>query len=126
MVGFMMLRGWRQALVAVLSLAALISCSSGRVNDPSPTKAPVDYVALERAIEDRIANGSVSLDNIRAVLVNVDGQTKVEDYRHGASPESTTHVWSVTKSVVSTLIGIAIADGIVGGLDDTARGSDGI
>ncbi len=52
------------------------------------------------------------------MLVTVDGETKISHYRHGFTAEDTTHVWSVTKSVVSTLIGIAIADGILGGLDD--------
>jgi CubicO group peptidase (beta-lactamase class C family) len=80
---------------------------------------PVDYHALEIAIENKIGNSSVSMDNVRAVLVSVDGQPRVTHYRHGATAEDTTHIWSVTKSVVSTLIGIAISDGLIRNLDQT-------
>jgi CubicO group peptidase (beta-lactamase class C family) len=38
-------------------------------------------------------------------------------YRHGFTATDTTHIWSVTKSVVSTLVGIAISEGILGSLD---------
>ena len=114
-----MIRGWRLLVVLLLSLAVLGSCSTGRNGVPPPAPAKtVDYAALKQAIEDEITGGSISLDNVRAVLVSVDGQPKISHYRHGATAEETTHVWSVTKSVVSTLIGIAIADGIVSGLDD--------
>jgi CubicO group peptidase (beta-lactamase class C family) len=113
-----MIRGWRLVLVLLLSLVALASCSTGRGGDPAPSPTSVDYAALEQAIENEITGSSISLDSIRAVLVSVDGQTTIAHYRHGATAESTTHVWSVTKSVLSTLIGIAIADGIVSDLDD--------
>ena len=113
-----MIRGWRLLVVLLLSLAALASCSTGRDRDPARSPTSVDYAALEQAIEDEITSSSISLDNVRSVLVSVDGQPKISHYRHGATAEETTHVWSVTKSVVSTLIGIAIADGIVSGLDD--------
>jgi CubicO group peptidase (beta-lactamase class C family) len=79
----------------------------------------VDYGALQQAIEDEITSRSASLDSIRAVLVSVDGRTRISHYRHGTTAEDTTHVWSVTKSVVATLIGIAIDDGLVSGLDGT-------
>lgn len=114
-----MIRGWRLVLVLLLSLAALASCSTGRDRDPARSPTSVDYAALEQAIEDEIASSSISLDNVRAVLVSVDGQPKISHYRHGATAEDSTHVWSVTKSVVSTLVGIAIDDGIISGLDDT-------
>ena len=58
-----------------------------------------------------------ALDDVRAVLVNVDGETKIAHYRHGFTENDYLHVWSVTKSVVSILIGIAIADGLITGLD---------
>ena len=108
-------------LALVLCCAALASCSLRTAPEPSlqPSKPPIDYQALEGAIENKIKNSSVSMENVRVVLVSVDGQTKVSHYRHGATAEDTTHVWSVTKSVVSTLIGIAISDGLIGSLDQT-------
>lgn len=117
----MILRGWRVALVLVLTVATLASCSSARIREPSPqpSTAQVDYQALEDAVENRITTGPVSLDNVRAVLISVNGQTAVSHYRHGFTSQDTTHVWSVTKSVLSTLVGIAIADGLLGSLDET-------
>ena len=56
-------------------------------------------------------------DNVRAVLVSVEGESKVDHYRHSFAAADTTYVWSVTKSVVSTLIGITISDGIIDSLD---------
>ncbi len=62
--------------------------------------------------------GPARLDNVRAVIVDVDGETKIAHYRHGYTGEGHLHVWSVTKSVVSTLIGIATADGLIADLDE--------
>ena len=97
----------------------LAACSSGQTPAPTPTpsRAPIDYPALEAAIEDKISSGSVARDNVRAVLVSVDGETRIPHYRHGFTATDTTHIWSVTKSVVSTLVGIAISEGILGSLD---------
>jgi CubicO group peptidase (beta-lactamase class C family) len=85
---------------------------------PAPSRA-VDYTAMETAIEDKINSGSVSLSTINAVLVSVGGETKLAHYRNGSRPEDALHVWSVTKSVVSALIGIAIDEKIISGLDTT-------
>ena len=52
-------------------------------------------------------------------MVSVDGQTVIAHYRNGSKPEQALHVWSVTKSVISVLIGIAISEKIISGLDQT-------
>jgi CubicO group peptidase (beta-lactamase class C family) len=72
---------------------------------------------MESAIETSISSGPAAMDNVRAVLVIVDGRTEVAHYRHGFGGADHAHVFSVTKSVVSTLVGIAIADGLIAGLD---------
>ena len=117
----MIFRALRLIVVVVVTLATLASCSFAKTAEHSPAspKAPIDYLALEAAIENKIVTGSVALDNVCAVLVSVDGETKISHYRHGFTAEDTTHVWSITKSVVSTLIGIAISDGIIDSLDQT-------
>ena len=53
----------------------------------------------------------------RAVLVNVDGETKIAHYRHGFTENDHGHVFSVTKSVLSILIGIAVDDGLIADID---------
>ena len=86
---------------------------------PGPAKAAADYAAMEAVIEDKISSGSLALSTIDAVLVSVDGETKVAHYRNGSKPDDALHVWSVTKSVVSALIGIAIDEKIISGLNAT-------
>jgi CubicO group peptidase (beta-lactamase class C family) len=74
---------------------------------------------METAIEAKISSGSLTLSTINAVLVSVGGETKLAHYRNGSKPQDALHVWSVTKSVVSALIGIAIEEKIISGLDAT-------
>jgi len=110
-----------RSILALFMLLAVASCSSPAAPQAKPglAKAAVDYAAMESAIEDKISSGSLALSTIEAVLVSVDGETKVAHYRNGSKPEDALHVWSVTKSVVSALIGIAIDEKIISGLDAT-------
>lgn len=75
------------------------------------TPAAVDYEKLEAAIADAIDNGGLGMRGINPVLVSVDGRTVVSHYRHGHGPDEQLHLWSVTKSVTSALVGIGIAAG---------------
>ena len=52
-------------------------------------------------------------NNITGILIQKDGETKYENYFHGYSAENAAHVFSVTKSVFSALIGIAIEKGLI-------------
>ena len=106
-------------LLTMLLLVATVACGPAAPPSPTPppSKAPIDYVALEAEIEQTIRTGPATLDNVRAVLVNVDGETKIAHYRHDFTEDDYLHVFSVTKSVLSILIGIAIADGLIAGLD---------
>ncbi len=79
--------------------------------------AGVDGAALQQRIEDYIASGPAPLDNVRAVLVVVDGHTQLEYYRHGFTASDHEHVWSVTKSVIATLVGIALGERLIPSLD---------
>jgi CubicO group peptidase (beta-lactamase class C family) len=86
---------------------------------PSSTSRTVDYAEIDAGIEDKISSGSATLDSVQGVLVSVDGQTVIAHYRNGFDAAKTEHMWSVTKSVVATLIGIAISDGLIESLDQT-------
>ncbi len=56
-------------------------------------------------------------DNITGILIQKDDEIRYENYFHGYSAENAAHVYSVTKSVFSALIGIAIGKGMIGSID---------
>jgi CubicO group peptidase (beta-lactamase class C family) len=53
-----------------------------------------------------------------SVIVLADGRTVYERYDDSAATDHH-HVWSVTKSIISTLVGIAIGEGKIAGVDAT-------
>ena len=53
-------------------------------------------------------------DNITGILIQKDDEIRYENYFHGYSAENAAHVYSVTKSVFSALIGIALEKGLIG------------
>jgi hypothetical protein len=105
----MNVRTARWLLIMIVMLVTAVGCSpAAPPSSPAPASQPrIDYVALGAEIEKAIITGPVTLDKVRAVLVNVDGETKIAHYRHGFTEEDHGHVFSVTKSVLSSLIGIA-------------------
>jgi len=58
---------------------------------------------------------------IRSLLVQRHGVLVREEYFHGGAADSLEQVWSVTKSVTSTLIGIALEHGYLTSLDQTLK-----
>lgn len=90
------------------------STPSGSTSTPSGSRLSTDSVApatdpIAAAISAAF-NSYTAFDQIRAVIVMVDGRTRFEHYYSSSANESR-NVFSVTKSVVSTLIGLAISEG---------------
>ena len=56
--------------------------------------------------------------NIRQIVAYKDNILEIEEYREGFSIEDTMNVMSVTKSITSLLIGIAIDKGFIRSVDD--------
>ena len=56
--------------------------------------------------------------NIRQIVAYKDNILEIEEYKEGFSKEDTMNVMSVTKSVTSLLIGIAIDKGFIKSVDD--------
>lgn len=73
---------------------------------------------LSERLEAYFASQPDAFRNRRAVLVSVDGRLVVEHYHH-SSPDTTVNVQSVGKSVMASLIGIALAEGRLRGVDQT-------
>jgi CubicO group peptidase (beta-lactamase class C family) len=95
-------------VVGVL-VTVLTACSTATA--PAPDRRS----DLAAGIDSFLDTGSGRYDQVRAVLVDVAGERR---YTRG-DPTSRGNVYSVTKSVLSTLIGIAVDRGQIGGLDRT-------
>ena len=54
-----------------------------------------------------------SYNNIGGIVVRKKGQTVYEKYYNECDADSTFHVYSVTKSIISILIGIALEKGYI-------------
>ena len=113
------------AVTAVVSVAAACTAAPTpaptRTPSPSPTPAAtttievrpptgIDYVALETELKRRLAAGPETMKEVRSILVSVDGRTELAFYQ-GSKATDHRHVWSVTKSVLSILVGIAVDEG---------------
>jgi CubicO group peptidase (beta-lactamase class C family) len=81
---------------------------------PQAAAQGIDAQALDRARALLATN-----PNTRCLLVERNGVLVMEEYLNGASANDFFDVRSVTKSVTSTLVGIAIEAGFLRGLDQT-------
>ena len=100
----------------ILVLALLSGCLGPA---PGGDTSPGLSATIARGLAEQIALGAdigADYSGLRAVIVTVDGATVLERY-YGCSPDDTHDVRSVTASVLSTLVGIAVADGVLR-LDD--------
>ena len=70
-----------------------------------------------RALAELEAAIAADYSNIAGMVVRKDGRLVYENYFGGCTRESRVHVFSVTKSVVSILIGIALDKGYLESLD---------
>jgi CubicO group peptidase (beta-lactamase class C family) len=121
-------------VVAALVLATLPGCdgsasdrdSSANTPATSTAAAPTAASELTRVgseIAQRIDSFIDPVKNavfrpVRAVLIEADGHTVLENYYRGSSSD-TSNVYSVTCSVIGTLIGIALSDGSLRSIDQS-------
>jgi CubicO group peptidase (beta-lactamase class C family) len=83
-----------------------------------PTKAPTarpgldetQITSLETAVKEKYPN-------VLSILVQKNGVLVYEKYEHGQTQDSANPVFSVTKSVTSALVGIAMQEGYIKSLD---------
>jgi CubicO group peptidase (beta-lactamase class C family) len=101
--------GVRRIPVVLLAAFALLSCSS-----TSSVLTP----EAEEALEDAFASAR-RIDGIKSLVVGQQGRLVAERYYNSAGPDSHHDVRSVTKSITSALIGIAIENGYIASVDQT-------
>jgi CubicO group peptidase (beta-lactamase class C family) len=91
-------------VVGVVCLVwSLAACSASHPKPAAPDP-------LAAAIAAHLDSYIVVHDQVRAIIVDVDGQRRFERY-YAATADQSRSSFSVTKSVISTLVGIAIAEG---------------
>jgi CubicO group peptidase (beta-lactamase class C family) len=103
-----------RSMIIALVLAVSLACGAQPAAGPV-TSAPPE---LGTAIDDYVAHGAVNLRNIRAVLVSQRGELLAERYYH-SDAAAYAEIHSATKSVVSTLVGVALTKGDLESLDQT-------
>ena len=108
------------AVGVVLATVVLIGLSSCSPSDPQRAAPSAATPAELGAKIDRYISNiySPAASRVRAVVVTVDGRVRAAVYRHG-SPTQTYDVHSITKSVIGTLVGLALDEGRLRSLDDT-------
>ena len=60
---------------------------------------------------------SKDYSNMAGMVIRKDGETVYENYYNGFSADNRIHVFSVTKSILSILIGIALDKGYIESVD---------
>jgi CubicO group peptidase (beta-lactamase class C family) len=105
----------RTTLPALLVAAALVllGCSG---NDTSTGSTAPDVAAMRADLRE-LARNTPSFDEVRAIVVATPDEILLEQY-YGADRATTWDLQSVTKSVVSTLVGIAVDEGLIDSVDE--------
>jgi len=83
-----------------------------------PATNGFDPLALNAALDEA---GSTSREHLHSVLVVRHGKLVAERYFRGWDRTMGSNVKSVSKSILATLIGIAVGSGDIGGPDDSLR-----
>ena len=74
--------------------------------------APYDSAALERALRR-----AEQLRPLSSLLISHDGELVVENYYNGMRADRTVNLKSISKTLLSPLVGIAIRDSLLAGVD---------
>ena len=105
---------------SALALLFLVPVGVGRYPEPGkhielPTpRAP--QVPVMQVVRQAV-DAAKSLPRVRSLLISVQGEPLVERYFHGARRSRAANVKSVSKSIISALVGIAVADGLIPSVD---------
>src|SRR3712207_4838253 len=107
----------RRMVVLLVAVLMLAGCAGRPPATPEPAPT-TPAAALSSAVDGFVTTGSGPWVSTRAVLVSHRGELVAERY-YFSDGEERADVFSVTKSVVATLVGIALADGTLRSLDQT-------
>lgn len=106
--------------VALLALAgACGEVEHGLEEALEPGEAPIEVatVGLDSALTVRALDRAAELPRLRSLLIARHGDLLHEEYRDGAAADRYANIKSASKSVLSALVGVAIAEGHLEGVD---------
>jgi CubicO group peptidase (beta-lactamase class C family) len=107
----------RLALLLVAVMCLLLAACTGAEPPEQKTPSIPDREKIAAAIAGQ-AEVINYFDQVRAIVVATDDRIVFEQY-YGTDQNAYWGVFSVTKSVVSTLVGIALEEGLIDSIDDT-------
>ncbi len=106
---------FRRLSVFVLVLAAVAAAAP---TDWMVSAGALTTVETTGALEPAVAR-MAELPRMRSILVSVDGKLLAEQYFNGAAPHRAANLKSASKSIISVLVGIAVDEGHLDGVDTT-------
>ena len=101
-------------VLALATACALVSAASAASSDDSLPATPLDP-----ELRDELLSRADQLPRLRSLLVSVNDQLVEEHYYHGASARRVANLKSVSKSIISLLVGIAVDLGHIPSVDQT-------
>jgi CubicO group peptidase (beta-lactamase class C family) len=118
-------------LLTICVLLAALGCDSdpGSASEETPewpirlsadwtTTSPETVGASSEGLESAL-QVAIGIERLKSLVVVKDGVIIMEEYLHGAESSDLFDVRSVTKSIVSTLVGMAIKDGYIPDMNAT-------
>jgi CubicO group peptidase (beta-lactamase class C family) len=112
------------SLVLQLSTVALLAaCAGADARDPQEEVIPAPRRVMSAAADTTLLAAAFDrakeLPRIRSLIVQWKGETIREQYYGGATKATRANMKSASKSIISALVGIAIAQGHIRGVDQT-------
>lgn len=113
-----MVRRIHRRLIRILGAGFFYWLICGTVT-PLPAAAAQDPLPkLEPVLRAQAIDQAGRLPKLRSLLLSIDGELVVERYFQGAKPTQWANLKSASKSVLSTLVGIALDRGYLGSVRD--------
>jgi CubicO group peptidase (beta-lactamase class C family) len=103
----------------VTGVAALAALACGDATGPSAGYPQAEAHGVDAGLLEQAYARARETPGILSLLVQRNGVLVGEEYFHGSAADSLDQVWSVTKSMMSILTGIALDEGYLTSLDQT-------
>ena len=99
--------------IGFAAILMMIACVSGQKKECISSFS--NDFGLDRLSE--IVCQAENMPFLKSLIVIKDGNVVIEKYMHGGAPDQTIDLKSASKSILSAVLGIAIRDGYIKGID---------